>query len=55
MKNTVVWDMISINSVGIVTGYGLDGLGVGVRIPVGANIFCSPRRPDRLWGPLSLV
>jgi hypothetical protein len=34
--------------VGIVTGYGLDDQGVGVRIPVGSRIFSSPRRPDRL-------
>jgi hypothetical protein len=33
------------------TGYGLDGRGVGVRVPVGLTIFSSPRRPDRLWGP----
>jgi hypothetical protein len=34
--------------VGIVTGYGLDGRGVGVRIPLGSRIFSSPRRPDGL-------
>jgi hypothetical protein len=38
------------SSVGIGTGYGLDGLGVGVRVLVRARIFSSPRRPDRLWG-----
>jgi hypothetical protein len=38
----------------IATGYGLDDQGVGVRVPVGSRIFSSPRRPDRLWGPLSL-
>jgi hypothetical protein len=41
--------------VGIATGYGLDDLGVGVRVPVGSKSFCSPRRPHRLWGPLSLL
>jgi hypothetical protein len=41
--------------VGIATGYGLDGRGVGVRVPVKSRIFTSPRRPDRLWGPLNLL
>jgi hypothetical protein len=40
---------------GIATSYGLDDRGVGVRVPVGSRIFSSPRRPDRLWGPSSLV
>jgi hypothetical protein len=40
------------SAVDIATGYGLDGQGVGVRVPVGTRIFISPRRPDRLWGPL---
>jgi hypothetical protein len=34
--------------VGIATSYGLDDRGVGVRVPVGSRIFCSPNRPDRL-------
>jgi hypothetical protein len=29
--------------------------GVGVRVPVGSRIFSSPRRPDRLSGPPSLL
>jgi hypothetical protein len=41
--------------VGIATGYGLDDRGVGVRVPVGSRIFSSSRRPDRLWGPHSLL
>jgi hypothetical protein len=41
--------------VGIATGYGLDDQGVGVRVPVGERIFISPCRPDRLWGPPSLL
>jgi hypothetical protein len=41
--------------VGIATGYGLDDRGVGVRVPVGARIFSSPRRPDGLWGPSNLL
>jgi hypothetical protein len=41
--------------VGIATGYVLDDQGIGVRVPVGLRIFSSPRRPDRLWGPLNLL
>jgi hypothetical protein len=37
------------SSFGIVTGYGLDGRGVRVRVPVGSRIFLSPSGPDRLW------
>jgi hypothetical protein len=37
--------------VGITTDYGLDGRGVGVRVPVRSRMFSSPRRPDRFWGP----
>jgi hypothetical protein len=40
---------------GIATGYGLDDRGVGVGVPVGSRILSSPRRPDRLWGPPSLL
>jgi hypothetical protein len=40
--------------VGIATSYGLDDREVGVRVP-GSRIFSSPRRPDRLWGPPSLL
>jgi hypothetical protein len=39
------------NVVGIATSYGLDDRDVGVRVPVGARIFSSPRRPDGLCGP----
>jgi hypothetical protein len=41
--------------VGIAIGCGLEGQGFGVGVPVGARIFSSPRRPDRLWGPPSLL
>jgi hypothetical protein len=41
--------------VGRATGYGLDDRGVGVRVPVRLRIFFFPRRPDRLWGPPSLL
>jgi hypothetical protein len=43
------------SSVGIATGCGLDGRGVGVRVPVGAEFFYIPRRPDRFWGPTCLL
>jgi hypothetical protein len=39
------------SAVGIVTGYGLDDQGVGVRVPVESSIFCSPRRPEPVLGP----
>jgi hypothetical protein len=42
------WD----RSVGIATGYGLDGPG---SIPGNARFFSSPQRPDRLWHPASLL
>jgi hypothetical protein len=41
--------------VGIATGYGLDDREVGVQVPVGSRIFSPPSRPDRLWGPPSLL
>jgi hypothetical protein len=41
--------------VGIATGYRLDDREVGVRVPVGSKIFSSPRRPERFWGPSSLL
>jgi hypothetical protein len=41
--------------VGIVTSYGLDDRGAGVRVPVASRIFSSPFRPDRLWGPPNLL
>jgi hypothetical protein len=43
------------SAVGIVIGYGLDERGVGVRVPVESRIFSSPRHPDRLWGPPSVL
>jgi hypothetical protein len=40
------WD----SAVGTANGYGLDGRWVGVRFPVGASFYSSPRRPV-LLGP----
>jgi hypothetical protein len=43
----------SVISVGVATGYGLDGRG---SIPGRSKRhFSSPQRPDRLWGPPSLL
>jgi hypothetical protein len=39
----------------IATGQGLDDRGVGVRVPVKSRIFSSPRHPDQIWGPPSLL
>jgi hypothetical protein len=43
------------SALGVATGYGVDGRVVGVRGPVRARIFASPRRPGRFWGPPSLL
>jgi hypothetical protein len=51
-----VFAPVSLNSeVGRATGYRLDDRGVRVRVLVGAKFFSSPRRPDRFWGPSSLL
>jgi hypothetical protein len=39
----------------ITTGYRLDDQGIGVQVLVGLRIFLSPRCPDWLWGPPSLL
>jgi hypothetical protein len=39
------------SAVVIVNGYGLNGRGVGVWVPVGTRIFSSRHHSDRLWGP----
>jgi hypothetical protein len=43
------------SAVGIVTGYGLDDLGVRVRVPVGSRIFTSPYHPGWLRSPPNLL
>jgi hypothetical protein len=63
MKYTTFWDNAPCSpaevsrdsAVGIATGYKLDDRGVGIRVPVDSKIFSSPHRPDRLWGPPSLL
>jgi hypothetical protein len=47
-----VWLAIDL---GEMIGYGLDNRGVGVPVPVGSRILYSPCRPDRFWGPSSLL
>jgi hypothetical protein len=42
-------------AVDIAIGYGLYGRGFGVGVPVRSGMFTSPYRPDRLWGPPSLL
>jgi hypothetical protein len=51
----VLFHMSRDSSVGVATGYWLDGREAGVRIPVGSRLFSSPRRPHRLWSPHSLL
>jgi hypothetical protein len=56
MYGCVYIHMRSPDSVlGISTGYGLDDLGVGVRVQVGTRILYSPRLPDQIRGPPSLL
>jgi hypothetical protein len=43
------------SAVCIATGYGLNDRRVGVQFLVGVKNFCSPLRPDRLWGPPNLL
>jgi hypothetical protein len=53
--NTTVCEMSRNSVVSIMTGYGLDDRGVGVRVPVRPRILSSPRHPDRLWDPPNLL
>jgi hypothetical protein len=43
-----------LSAVSIVTGYGLDGRVVGVRVTVRAGFFSSPCCPDKFWVPGTL-
>jgi hypothetical protein len=43
------------SAVGIATSRWSDDRGVGVRLLEGSRIFTSSRRPERLWGPPSLL
>jgi hypothetical protein len=48
IPNSRSWD----SSVGIVTGYGLEDRGVGVRVSLGSRIFSPPRRQGPALGPM---
>jgi hypothetical protein len=48
LRNILRLELISL-------GYGLDGRGAGLRVPVGARFFSYPRRPDGFWNPPSLL
>jgi hypothetical protein len=64
-QKALLWTLIHVsdiyvyiyicNVVGIATGYRLDDEGFGIRVSVGSRIFSSPRHPDQLWGPPSLL
>jgi hypothetical protein len=43
------------SAVGIATGYGLDGRGIGVRVPIKERLFSHPRRPYLFWGSFRLT
>jgi hypothetical protein len=51
----VSYDRCRDNAVGIATGYRLDDREVGVRVRIRSKIVSYSHRPDRLWGPLSLL
>jgi hypothetical protein len=42
-------------AIGMATVYGLDDRGIAVPVPVRSRICTAPYRPDRLWGPPSLL
>jgi hypothetical protein len=54
-KHLYKFSLKRFSVVGLVTGYGLDEREVGVRVPVGSRILCSPRRPDQLLSPPNLL
>jgi hypothetical protein len=43
------------SAVGMATGYGLNGRGVGVQVPVGARFVSSERRPGWFCDPPSRI
>jgi hypothetical protein len=56
LASVAMWVIFTSNvyrlGVGIAMGYRLDGPG---SIPGMATVFSFPQRPDRLWGPPSLL
>jgi hypothetical protein len=60
LPGITLWRWQNANSVfvflcGIVTEYGLNDRGIGVRIPMRSRIFLFPRRLDRFWGAPSFL
>jgi hypothetical protein len=47
--------LLQLSSVGMATGYELDGQLVGVWVAVEARFFSSSSQPARYWGPPSLL
>jgi hypothetical protein len=43
------------STIGIATGYELDGRRVEVLVPVGTSFFSSPHHPDRFWSLPSII
>jgi hypothetical protein len=43
------------SAVDIENGYGPDDQKVGIQVLVGARIVTTPYRPERFWGPPSLL
>jgi len=52
INKSIICTVCRDSSVGIVTRYGLDIVGIESRWEGGGDIFCT--RPDRLWGPTNL-
>jgi hypothetical protein len=52
ITTVIIGSRESGNSVSIVTGYGLDCLGLS---PGRTRFFCFPQSPNRLWGSPSLL
>jgi hypothetical protein len=55
MKVVITFLMSRDTAVRIATGYGLDGQGVGIQVPIGTKFFSSPRHPNRFWSPPRLL
>jgi hypothetical protein len=55
LKFNSVFSSHFYSRVDIATGYRLDGRGIRIRFPVGANFLPSQSHPNRFWGPPSLL
>jgi hypothetical protein len=54
-SRNILIQYLLLEGAGIATGYEPEDRGVGVRVPIEPRIFFSPRCPDQLWGPFSLL